>query len=147
MLSRCSSRGWPVVVVMDGDVPHELGGSGLLMEFGLLGEGYTLWDRGVWAPAAARLTRMWRLPPDESIICIASACDSPAQDFPLMETSSSFSFSPPRHALLRLRTFDTRRGKLFSAPPCSLKPQGPSPDKVMMIWSSLPMLVCSVLKA
>lgn len=52
MLSRCSSRGWPVVVEMDGDVPHELGGSGLLMEFGLLGEGYTLWDRGVWAPAA-----------------------------------------------------------------------------------------------
>lgn len=48
-------------------------------------------------------TRMLSMPLEESMICMALAWDRPAHDFPLIDTRTSFSHRPPRHALLLFR--------------------------------------------
>lgn len=57
-----------------------------------------------WRLGTAYLfTRILSMPLEESIICMAEAWERPAHDFPLIDTSTSFSHRPPRHALLRFR--------------------------------------------
>lgn len=63
-----------------------------------------------WCLETAYLfTRILSMPLDESMICMAEAWERPAHDFPLIDTSTSFSHRPPRHALLRFRIWKKKK--------------------------------------
>lgn len=55
---------------------------------------------------------MLSMPLEESMICIAVAWERPAHDFPLIDTSTSFSHRPPRHALLLFLIWKSRRERI-----------------------------------
>lgn len=46
------------------------------------------------------------------MICMAVAWERPAHDLPLIDTSTSFSHRPPRHALLLFRIWKNRTERM-----------------------------------